>query len=124
MSSENNLLQTLRKGVHIAIGATVSCVETLQDPLKRAEAINALQSEIIQKTKEWSVKGEVTETEVQTLIENLMAQRRSPEAYNSSSSNSPSSKNPARTNSRLQELTEEIIALKQELEKLRKSKGG
>lgn len=115
-------MQVVRQGVRIALGATVSCVETLQDPDKRAEAINILQIELIQKTQEWSAKGEVTEAEVQNFIDYLMAQRRSSGDYNSSSTGSRSSKTSASTRSQLQELTEEIIALKLELEKLRKSK--
>lgn len=119
---ENNFIQALKKGVHVAIGATVSCVETLQDPFKRSEAINTLQTQLNQKTQEWAAKGKVTETEAQTFIDNLMDRGRWQGNYNSSSNSSGSTKSTSSGNSRLQELTEEIIALKLELEKLRKSK--
>ena len=119
---ENNLFQLIQQGRRIAIGAIASCAETLQDPQKRAEAIANLQTELNQKIQEWSAKGEVTEADVKVFIDNLMAQRGwQGERYPSSTSSGKTSTY-ASSNSKLQELTAEIIALKLELEKLRKSK--
>lgn len=105
------------------MGATVSCIETLQDPRQRAEVINLLQTELNQKIQEWSAKGEVTEAEVKAFIDHLMAQRNWQGSYSSSATSSRKTRTSPQNNSRLQELTQEIIALKLELERLRKSKG-
>ena len=121
---EYNFTQVMQQGIRIALGAATSCVETLQDPQKRAEAIAILQAELNQKTQEWSAKGEVTEAEIKAFIDNLMAQRNWQGDNNPSSTGSDSTKTYANSNSKLQELTAEIIALKLELEKLRKSKNG
>lgn len=119
---ENNLFQLIQQGRRIAIGAIASCAETLQDSKKRTEAIAYLQTELNQKIQEWSAKGEVTEADVKVFIDNLMAQRGwQGERYPSSTSSGKTSTY-ASSNSKLQELTAEIIALKLELEKLRKSK--
>lgn len=117
----NSLKQILQQGMRIAMGATVSCIETLQDPQKRAETIKLLQTELNQKIQEWSVKGEVTEAEVKALIDHWLAQGNW-ENY-SSTTDSKKTKTSPQNNSKLQELTQEIIALKLELEKLRKAKG-
>lgn len=119
----NNLRQILRQSIRIAMGATLSCIETLQDPRQRAEVINLLQTELNQKIQEWSAKGEVTEAEVKAFIDHLMAQRNWQGSYSSSATSSRKTRTSPQNNSRLQELTQEIIALKLELERLRKSKG-
>lgn len=119
---ENNLFQLIQQGRRIALGAIASCAETLQDPQKRAEAIANLQTELNQKTQEWSAKGEVTEAEVKAFMENLMAQRGWQGGKYPSSTDSDKTRTAANSNLKLQELTAEIIALKLELEKLRKSK--
>ena len=121
---EYNFTQVMQQGIRIALGAATSCVETLQDPQKRAEAIAILQAELNQKTQEWSAKGEVTEAEIKAFIDNLIAQRNWQGGDNPSSTGSDSTRTSANSNSKLQELTAEIIALKLELEKLRKSKNG
>lgn len=114
----NNLINVVQQGFRIAIGATADCVETLQDPQKRAETLSELQTELSQKTQQWSEKGEVTEQQAKEFMENLMSQRGwSTNRASTSTSNSTSTN--SNINSDIQELTEEIIALKLELEKLR-----
>ena len=114
----NSLINVVQQGFRIAIGATADCVETLQDPQKRAETLSELQTELSQKTQQWSEKGEVTEQQAKEFMENLMSQRGwSTNRASTSTSNSTSTN--SNINSDIQELTEEIIALKLELEKLR-----
>ena len=116
----NSLINVVQQGFRIAIGATADCVETLQDPQKRAETLSELQTELSQKTQQWSEKGEVTEQQAKEFMENLMSQRGwSTNRASTSTSNSTSTPANSNINSDIQELTEEIIALKLELEKLR-----
>ena len=122
--NNNSLLQFIQQSFRVTIGATASLVETIQDPQKRTEALSQLQIELEQKTKEWAQKGEVTEQEARRIIDNLINQRtrgKQPDVTNSnsqSSSNTTSPKNSVRSD--LEELTEQIIALRKDLEILRK----
>ncbi|MGF1542179.1 MAG: hypothetical protein ACFCU5_17340 [Pleurocapsa sp.] len=122
--NSNNLIQVVRQGFRIAIGATADCVETFQNPQKRAEAFSEIETELKQKTQAWSIKGESTEQQAKEFVENLMNQRgwstnQSPTT--ASSSTSTTANKSSNINSGIQELTAEIIALKLELEKLRNS---
>ena len=120
--NNNSLLQFIQQGFRVTIGATASLVETIQDPQKRTEALSQLQIELEQKTREWAQKGEVTEQEARRIIDNLINQRtrgKQPDVTNSpSSSNTTSPKNAVQSD--LEELTEQIIALRRDLEILRK----
>ncbi len=122
--NSNSLIQVVQKGFRIAVGATADCVETLQNPQKRAEAFSEIQTELRQKTQEWSIKGESTEQQAKEFVENLMNQRGwsgNRTSTGASSSTTPPNSTGSNINSGIQELTEEIIALKLELEKLRNS---
>ena len=123
--NSNSLIQAVQQGLRIAVGATADCVETLQNPQKRAEAFSEIQTELRQKTQEWSIKGETTEQQAKEFVENLINQRGgagNQTSTNTSSSTTTSNSSGSNVNSGIQELTEEIIALKLELEKLRNSK--
>ena len=123
--NSNSFLQVIKQGFRVTIGATASLMETIQDPQKRTEALSQMQTELEQKTREWAQKGEVTEQEARRIIDNLISQRgwqKNPDVSNSSSqpsSSTNSPKNPVRAD--LEELTEQIIALRKDLENLRKS---
>ena len=118
--NDNNPSQFLQQGFRIAIGAVTSLVETAQNPEKRAEVISELQMELNQKTREWAVKGETTEQEARRVIDNLWRQRNAANsARNSQSSNYSSDDN--NINSGLQQLKDDIVALRTELSKMRES---
>ncbi len=122
----NNLFQVVRQGFRITVGATTSLLETIQDPQKRAETISELQTELSQKTREWAEKGEITEQEARRMLDNLFRQRgwqANSETTRTSSETEVTSHSTAKNvESDLQELTEQIIALRTELEQLRRSK--
>ena len=115
MKPNNFLLETAKQGFHITVGAATSFLETVQNPQKRSELISQIQLELSQKAQEWSEKGAVTEQEAKEFINNLFNQ-------------STGVKNPSNSvyksdpNNGLQELKEEIVALRLELEKMRQSK--
>lgn len=123
--NSNSLLQIIQQGFRVTIGATTSLVETIQDPRKRTEALSQIQLELEQKTKEWANKGEVTEQEARRIIDNLISQRGwQKKSGTTSTNNQPSSSTNSSGNSvqsGLEELTEQIIALRQDLEELRQS---
>lgn len=121
----NNLFQVVQQGFRMTVGATASLLETIQDPQKRAETISELQTELSQKTREWAQKGEITEQEARRMLDNLFRQRgwqtNSEATRTSSETESTPYSTSENVESNLQELTEQIIALRTELEQLRKS---
>ena len=123
--NSNSLLQVIQQGFRVTIGATTSLVETIQNPQKRTEALAQIQTELEQKTREWSQKGEVTEQEARKIIDNLISQKgwqKKSGTTNTNNQPSPSTNSSGNSvQSDLEELTEQIIALRQELEELRQS---
>jgi polyhydroxyalkanoate synthesis regulator phasin len=123
--NNNNILQFVQQGFRVTVGATASFLETIQDPQKRAEAISEMQTELTQKAGEWAQKGEITEQEARKIIEKLFRQQNwtKTSATSSTTSEVVYSPNNSTDNveSELQELTQQIIALRNELEQLRKS---
>ena len=120
--NNNNPSRLLQQGFRIAVGAVTSFVETAQNPEKRAEAIADLQLEIAQKTREWAVKGEIAETEARRIIEELVRQRNRSQNSNRSYDNPAPTETQTNVNSGLQELQDELVALRIELEKMREEK--
>ncbi|MGF1481965.1 MAG: hypothetical protein ACFB4I_21205 [Cyanophyceae cyanobacterium] len=118
----NNFTDLLHQGFRITVGAATAFVETLQNPQKREETLTELQIELNQRSQEWAEKGEETELAARQVVEDLLAQRRD----SSPDTTRPASSTTTVTNTavqlELQELTEEIIALRTELEQLRQAK--
>ncbi len=115
MKTNNFLLETAKQGFHITVGAATSFLETVQNPQKRSEVLSQIQLELSQKAQEWSEKGAVTEQEAKAFINNLFNQNTGGKPPSGSVDN-------PNTSNGLQELKEEIIALRLELEKMRQSK--
>ena len=115
----------MQKSFRVSLGATTALVESLQDPEKREENWTKMQTDFGQLTEEWAEKGEVTEQEARSFVDNLMSEQAS---QSTSSTSDPSSATTTATptadpdmQQELQELTDHIIALREELEKLRAS---
>ncbi len=124
MNNNNFLLETAQKGFRITVGAATSLIETVQNPQKRSEAISQIQSELNQKAQEWAQKGEITEQEAQAFVNNLLNQKpweKGASGIKNPSNNSSNSSSSNNVNWELQELIEEIVALRMELEAMRQS---
>ena len=117
--SDNNVFEFLQQGLRTVVGATAEAIETLQNSEKRSQAISEFNEEWQKKSQEWREKGAVTEAEARKTIEQFF-QRQSGNTNNSSPQEIPidSGDNPY---DEIKELTEEIIALRGELEKLNSS---
>jgi len=119
----NNFLELLQTGFRASLGATTSLVETLQNPQKREETL----SEISQKVTEWAEKGEITEQEARSFIEEMLRQTKrsgsSPTAETPSETYAapPTTSATPQTQRSIEELTAQISAVRTELEKLRDS---
>lgn len=124
MSSENNLFDIMQKSFRVSLGATTALVESLQDPQKREENWTKMQTDFGQLTEEWAEKGEVTEQEARSFVDNLMSEQASQSTSGTSDPSSPTTATPTADpdiEQDLQDLTAQIIALREELEKLRES---
>jgi polyhydroxyalkanoate synthesis regulator phasin len=123
--NNNNLFQFVQQGFHVAVGAATDLCETFADPQKRTETLSSLQTELGEKTGEWARKGQVTEQEARRTLETFLNQRGWRQTATTSQPSTETVSNPTSTDnkvqSELQELTEQIIALRNELEELRKS---
>jgi polyhydroxyalkanoate synthesis regulator phasin len=113
----DTLLQILQQTFWVGVGVTAEFLETLQDPKKRNETLSELQKEIAKKTQEWSQKGEITEQEARRFVEQWLSQQ-----TNSKTPNNSSPTTTTNVESEIQQLTEKIITLRQELEDLRQQK--
>ena len=116
----NNLLQIAQQGFRLTVGAATSLVETVQNPQKRAEILSQMQADLSQKTQEWSEKGEITEQEARKFLDSLL-NRQDFDFSNQETGNS-STASGTNTTSDLKQLTDDIIALRKELEQMRQSK--
>ncbi len=129
-NTNNNLFDMMKVGFRVTIGATASLMETIQDPQKRQETLSQLQAELSRRTQEWVEKGEMTEQEARKTMEELFnqvnqkdQQTTSPTSPSQEDQQTEPSKKPQNSDdpeSELRELTEQIVALRSELEQLEK----
>ena len=125
----------LQKGFRVTIGATTVFLETLQDNTKREEAFLQIQTQWNDLAQEWEQKGEKTEEEARKIMNNFWDKswKNSSNENNSSktistiniSDSTPNSSDYSSDdpNSEVQSLTQQIVDLREELEKLRNSQG-
>lgn len=116
----NTLLQIAQQGFRVTVGAATSLVETVQNPQKRNELLSQMQTDLSQKTQEWAEKGEVTEQEARKFLDNLFNNQGL--GVNRQEAQSSSTASRSNTTSDLQQLTDEIISLRKELEQIRQAK--
>ena len=121
--NSDNLTQVLQKGFRITLGATSFFMETLQDPAKRDDNLNKLNSDFNQLTDEWAERGEMTEKEARNFVDTILNQQSS--QVNSNTNTPTTSANlyglESDTQKELLELTKEIAALRVDLQILQES---
>ena len=124
----DDLMQLLQKSFRVTLGATTALVESVQDPQKRDENWNKMQTDFGQLTEEWAEKGEATEIEARTFVDRLISQSsdlQPSDAANGNSYDQPLTTTPATDSEiqlELQELIAQIAALRTELEKMQQGK--
>lgn len=124
--NSDNVIQLVQKGFRVSLGATTNLIESIQDSQKREETFSKLmRSEFNQLTQEWEEKGEATEKEARNFVDSLLNQQNqstSTSATADTSETPTTTANPEVTpdvQQELQELTEQIAAMRAELENLR-----
>jgi polyhydroxyalkanoate synthesis regulator phasin len=120
--NSDSLIQLAQKSLRVTLGATAALVETMQDSQQREANLSKLKTELSQLAEEWEVKGESAEREARSFVDSLINQASSrvgqptpPSTVSTIASPVP----PADVQQDLQDLTEQIAALRTELEKLR-----
>ncbi|BAQ60273.1 hypothetical protein GM3708_679 [Geminocystis sp. NIES-3708] len=111
----NTIFNLIQQSFRTVIGATATIVETLQDNQKRSQVLSDLNAQWQEKSQEWVQKGTITEQEARQIIEEFF------KGYTSKNSNfyeDVEVKSVDNQSNGIQELTREIIALREELQKL------
>ncbi|MDX2215125.1 MAG: hypothetical protein SFY66_17695 [Oculatellaceae cyanobacterium bins.114] len=125
--NSDTLIELLQKGFRVTLGATASLIEILQDPQRRDENLDRLRTDLAELSEEWAAKGEMTEQEARNFVETILTQQtgRSPsdtpstsDRTSSSTTSSSVTANPE-VQTDVQELTNQIAAIRSELERLR-----
>ena len=121
--NSNNLLQLVQTGFRVTLGVTTSAIETLQDSQKLQEMFSQFNSDMKQQMEAWAEKGEVTEQEARKMMDNIWSQSGQTTSSAASTTIDIVSETPNTTGSsvesEIQNLTEQIVNLRQELESLR-----
>ena len=117
--NSDTIFQLIQQSMRVGVGFTASVLETLQDPQKRNQTLSELQQEIAKKTEEWAAKGEITEKEAREFLDQWL---NSQSSSKTSPGSSASGKTKGDVGQEIQQLTEKIITLRQELEYLRNQK--
>lgn len=68
------MIETLKKGVRVSLGATTAVVESLQDTQKREENLASLQLGPVELAELWAAKGEKTEEEARKVVDDFLTQ--------------------------------------------------
>jgi polyhydroxyalkanoate synthesis regulator phasin len=70
----NTVIETVKKGVRVSLGATTAVVESLQDTQKREENLASLRLGPAELTELWAQKGEKTEEEARKVMDDFLTQ--------------------------------------------------
>lgn len=119
--NSDTVVRILQKSFRVTLGATASLVEILQDPQKREANLYKIKLELDQLTREWAEKGEVTEQEARTYVDQFIAQRRGEMNSGTTVTTTATTVQPPspEVQLELQELTAQLAAIRAEIERLR-----
>lgn len=121
MNTSTNIFDLVQKGFRVTVGAAATLVETLQDPRKRDTTITEFRAELETRTAEWSEKGEMTEAEARKFLEKIFQKDNQKPAGDREVSTSAIEIQDEGLETEIQNLTEQIAALKSELAELRQN---
>ncbi len=124
--NSDTVIQLLKKGFRVTVGATATLIEVLQDPQRREQNLSRLRLELDQLTQEWAEKGEMTEQEARSFLDTLIDQRRTASDRVASEAIVTTTVVPVSTSPsevlELQELTAQLAAIRAELAQLREQR--
>jgi polyhydroxyalkanoate synthesis regulator phasin len=119
----DTLTQTIQKGFRVTLGATASLLDALLDPQGSQAKFSEIGTDVDRLTEALETKGAVTEQEARALVDSLLTQM--PNPFNPTPA-SEATVNTVATpvtdlavQADLQTLTQELSALRQEIETLK-----
>jgi polyhydroxyalkanoate synthesis regulator phasin len=116
------IAQNLRKGFLVGIGATTSLVEGLQNPALYQQNLDRLRTNPLGLVDELADRGAVTEQEARANVDRLWANRNGQPASEMVVTTQAVPVGPD-VQAELKSLTEQLIALRQEIAALREQRG-
>ncbi|NJN32110.1 MAG: DUF5320 domain-containing protein [Synechococcales cyanobacterium RM1_1_8] len=122
--SSDPITKTLQKGFRMALGATASLVESVQDARKWDDNLQRLTTDFESLSQEWEQKGAVTEQEARGAVDSWMSQQgfggtpSGADGYKTVNTAAAPVANPG-VEEDLKDLTAQVSALRQELENLK-----
>ncbi|MFE4106058.1 hypothetical protein [Almyronema epifaneia] len=126
--NSDSFTELLQKSFRIALGATATLVEAVQDPAKQSEKFSEINGDWNRLSEDLETKGTVAEQEARRLVDSMMAQVPSP--FNSPTASPHPSTTVSTVNmpkvevglqSELEMLTQELEVIRQEIEQLKGS---
>ncbi|MGG6237467.1 hypothetical protein ACQ4N7_02415 [Nodosilinea sp. AN01ver1] len=121
----DDISQTLQKGFRVTLGATASLIEAIQDPETSSQKFSTLGGDVNRLTEELEVKGETTEREARLFVDSLLSQMPNPFASSGAATEGPTITTvaspviDASVQSDLESLTQELAAIRKEIEALK-----
>lgn len=120
----DNIGEILQKGLHVTLGATATLVEAIQDPAKQGEKFSEINGDWNRLAEDLAVKGQTTEQEARTFVDGVMAQMPNPftPGGNPGTTTVDTVATPAADagmQAELEDLTQQLAALRLEIENLR-----
>jgi polyhydroxyalkanoate synthesis regulator phasin len=112
------ILQNIQKGFRVGIGATTTIVESMQNPTLYQQNLDRLRTNPLGLVEELAEKGAVTEQEARGTVDRLWANRNGQPASEMVVTTQAVPVGPD-VQTELKSLTEQLIALRQEIAALR-----
>ena len=120
----DNIGEILQKGLHVTLGATATLVEAIQDPAKQGEKFSEINGDWNRLAEDLAVKGQTTEQEARTFVDGVMAQM--PNPFTPGGTPGTTTVDTVATpaadagmQAELEDLTQQLAALRLEIENLR-----
>jgi polyhydroxyalkanoate synthesis regulator phasin len=117
------ILQNIQKGFRVGIGATTTLVEGMQNPTLYQQNLDRLRTNPLGLVEELADKGAVTEQEARSRVDRLWANRNGQPASEMVVTTQAVPVGPD-VQTELKSLTEQLIALRQEIATLREQQQG
>jgi polyhydroxyalkanoate synthesis regulator phasin len=115
----DTLFQMIQKGFRVGVGATTVAIEGLQNPQVYEQNLQLLQTNPNQLLENLAQKGEVTERDARTMADQFIGDRLGTRPASEMTVNTTAVTIGADAQAELQELTQQLAALRQELQELK-----
>ncbi|MEM6590598.1 MAG: hypothetical protein AAF651_01920 [Cyanobacteria bacterium P01_C01_bin.73] len=121
----DNIGDILKRSLHVTLGATATLVEAIQDPVKQSEKFSEINGDWDRLAEDLAAKGATTEQEARTFVDGVVANISNPFDPAANSPEAPVEAAmptvPGGIQIELDALTQELAALRQEIDNLQNS---